>query len=345
MTDAAPDKLAIQALADRVLARFLKAGAARVEAAVLQPADVLLDLYGEDIRGRAFTTSDPLRGEQMLRPDFTVPVVQRHMIESAEPARYAYAGDVFRRQEENTGRPSEYMQVGYEVFDRGDAALIEAEVLALFTDIVGPGATVLMGDLGIVIAALDTLPLSPPRRAALRRHIWRPARFRALLDRFAHPIARPAVPVSGPQIGLRTQAEVSARLAALEADADEAPLDGDAVRWLESLMDVQGAPDAVLDQLTAMQAPTAAIGGLASRLAAFEARNIDLSRAKFSVTYGRTAMEYYDGFVFGLTLPDVGLVATGGRYDALTAALGQGRSVPAVGGVIRPGELVKAAAC
>ena len=30
-------------------------------------------------------------------------------------------------------------------------------------------------------------------------------------------------------------------------------------------------------------------------------------------------------------------VASGGRYDALTAVLGQGRSIPAVGGVIRPG--------
>jgi len=32
-------------------------------------------------------------------------------------------------------------------------------------------------------------------------------------------------------------------------------------------------------------------------------------------------------------------VASGGRYDALTAVLGQGRSIPAVGGVIRPGLL------
>lgn len=40
-------------------------------------------------------TSDPLRVEQMLRPDFTVPVVQMHMAEGAEPARSTYAGEVF----------------------------------------------------------------------------------------------------------------------------------------------------------------------------------------------------------------------------------------------------------
>jgi ATP phosphoribosyltransferase regulatory subunit len=49
-------------------------------------------------------------------------------------------------------------------------------------------------------------------------------------------------------------------------------------------------------------------------------------------------MEYYDGFVFGFVGPrdDLPAVATGGRYDALTAVLGQGRAIPAVGGVIRP---------
>ena len=30
-------------------------------------------------------------------------------------------------------------------------------------------------------------------------------------------------------------------------------------------------------------------------------------------------------------------VASGGRYDALTAVLGQGAAIPAVGGIIRPG--------
>ena len=76
---------------------FAAQGAVIVEPPVLQPAELLLDLYGEDIRGRAYVTSDALRGEQMLRPDFTVPVVQMHMAHGAEPARYTYAGTVFRK--------------------------------------------------------------------------------------------------------------------------------------------------------------------------------------------------------------------------------------------------------
>jgi ATP phosphoribosyltransferase regulatory subunit len=69
-----------------------------VETDLLQPAETLLDLYGEDIRARAYVTHDPDRGEMMLRPDFTVPVVQMHMAGGADPARYTYMGEVFRTQ-------------------------------------------------------------------------------------------------------------------------------------------------------------------------------------------------------------------------------------------------------
>ena len=70
-------------------------------------------------------------------------------------------------------------------------------------------------------------------------------------------------------------------------------------------------------------------------------RGINLDEIEFEAGYGRSSMEYYDGFVFGLYSDDAKLppVATGGRYDALTRVLGQGAEIPAVGGVIRP-ELV-----
>ena len=79
-------KPAIRAEAERLYAAFLAAGAAPVEADIRRPADTLLDLDGEDIRARAYVTHDPIRGEMMLRPDFTVPVVQAHMASGADPA-------------------------------------------------------------------------------------------------------------------------------------------------------------------------------------------------------------------------------------------------------------------
>ena len=336
-------KQAARQAAEELVARFEAAGAARIEADVLQPADLLLDLYGEDIRARAYTTTDPLRGEQMLRPDFTVPVVQHHMGVSAEPARYTYTGEVFRRQEVDEARPNEHLQVGFEVFDRSNPAEVEAEVFALFADAVaGLGLRAVTGDIGILIAAVAGLPISEARRAALTRHIWRPDRFRALLDRFAAPRDVVLAETIGPEIGVRSRAEVDARVAALEADAREPLLDTGLVTRLGDLLDVADGAEASLATLRALEVDLPAIAPALDRLEArheaLAARGIDLATLHFEASYGRTLMEYYDGFVFGLLVPDTKLppVATGGRYDALTQALGRGTGVPAVGGVLRP---------
>ncbi len=53
-------KSAIRAEAARLHAALLAAGAVPVEADILLPAETLLDLYGEDIRARAYITADPL---------------------------------------------------------------------------------------------------------------------------------------------------------------------------------------------------------------------------------------------------------------------------------------------
>ena len=148
--------LAKRAEAARVRAMFEAAGALPVEAAVLQPAELLLDLYGEDIRARAYVTSDALRGEQMLRPDFTVPVVQMHMQHGAEPARYTYSGEVFRRQEDDGSRANEYLQVGYEVFERDAPEEADAEVFALISSVLrGLPVRAATGDIGILMAAVE----------------------------------------------------------------------------------------------------------------------------------------------------------------------------------------------
>ena len=70
---------------------------------------------------------------------------------------------------------------------------------------------------------------------------------------------------------------------------------------------------------------------------------IDPQTVEFEGSYGRTSLEYYDGFVFGFhapARPDLPPVASGGRYDALTLRLGDGKTHPAVGGVIRPDILL-----
>lgn len=352
-------RTAIRDEALRLRSHFEAAGAQVVDPPVLQPADTLLDLYGEDIRARAYVTSDALRGEQMLRPDFTVPVVQMHMAHGAEPARYTYAGEVFRRQEDFPDRANEYFQTGYEVFDRNDPAAADAEVFALIREALGDiplrAAT---GDIGILAAAVDGLDTTPARKAALRRHIWRPRRFRALLDRYAGrvpvPETRAALLASAdpladcaPLIGLRDRSEIAARIARLRDDAAAQPITENAVALLDAILSVRETLPFALEHLRDIAVDLPAIGPAVDRLEArtraLSARGIDIETLEFEASYGRTSMEYYDGFVFGFYAEgrsDLPPVATGGRYDALTRVLGQGAEIPAVGGVIRPGLLL-----
>ncbi len=350
-----PNRSQIQARAAMIRVRFEAAGAQVVDPPLLQPAETLLDLYGEDIRARAYVTSDALRGEQMLRPDFTMPVVQMHMHQGAEPARYTYSGEVFRRQEHDPDRPNEYIQVGYEVFDRKDPAGADAEVFSLFAlQLRGLPLRAATGDIGILISAVQGLKTTERRKAALMRHLWRPRRFRALLERFSGRVEVPQsradflasqepMAVDAPMIGKRSVAEISDRIQALREDLETEPISDSELAGLESLLGVREQMPFALEQLrdVAVDLPqiTPALDRIEARIAALQARGVDVSRLDFEAAYGRTSMEYYDGFVFGFYAegrPDLPPVATGGRYDALTRQLGSGAEIPAIGGVLRP---------
>jgi ATP phosphoribosyltransferase regulatory subunit len=353
MTEARNRALALRA-------NFEAAGAVVVEPPVLQPAETLLDLYGEDIRARAYITSDALRGEQMLRPDFTVPVVQMHMADGAEPARYTYAGEVFRRQEGDLERASEFIQVGYEVFDRSNPAATDAEVFALVSAAVSHlDVRASTGDIGILMAAVRGLKTSERRKAALIRHVWRPRRFRALLDRFS---GRSTVSESrlalladpdpfqniGAIVGKRTRSEISARVTALHKDATTDPISSTEMDVIDALLNVRETVPFALEQLrdlaVDMPAISHAVEGLHARSDALSGRGVDVDNLAFEASYGRTSMEYYDGFVFGFYIngrADLPALASGGRYDALTKRLGNGAEIPAVGAVLRPGLMVE----
>jgi ATP phosphoribosyltransferase regulatory subunit len=352
-------KSRVRSEAARLKAYFESQGAVDVETDIMLPAEVLLDLYGEDIRHRAFVTNDPARGEMMLRPDFTVPVVQTHMDSGADPARYTYAGEVFRKQDDMLDRAAEYIQVGYEVFDGSNPAAADAEVFAVFSDVLSQlGLRAATGDIGILMAAVRGLNTTQARRNALLRHIWRPRRFRALMNRysdkgseireenFARVRANMAAQ-NAPAIGLRTETEILDRVMALSTDASEDPIPSGEIELLNDILSLKETLPNVLSALrdiaVDMDAILPAVNQLSARVDALDARGVDVENLEFETSYGRTSMEYYDGFVFGFYAEgraDLPPVATGGRYDALTSVLGQGRSIPAVGGVMRPAMIL-----
>ncbi len=305
----APGRAMVRAEAARIRAAFEATGAEPFEAGILQPAGPLLDLYGEDIRARAYVTADPLLGERMLRPDFTVAVARAHLARGAAAARYAYAGEVFRRQEV-PGRPSEYLQVGLEILDPADPPARDAEVFAaVLAACDGVPVEAVTGDMGLLMAAVRGLDASERRRAMLLRHVWRPARFRALLDRFGRASGREVPPEeaiadAGPEIGERGPREVAARLRALRRDGAEPPLPEAQIEALGALLALRGPAGAVLGRLRALGAELAALApaadAFARRLDALAARGVDADALAFEASLGHATMEYYDGFVFQL---------------------------------------------
>ena len=118
-----------------------------------------------------------------------------------------------------------------------------------------------------------------------------------------------------------------------------APISALEAAMLYDLLQFQAPAPAALTHLRgiALHLPAIlpAVDRFAARLEALGAQGVEVDTLAFEASHGRTAMEYYDGFVFSF-LSDEDVVASGGRYDALTAVLGQGRSIPAVGGIIRP---------
>jgi ATP phosphoribosyltransferase regulatory subunit len=107
---------------------------------------------------------------------------------------------------------------------------------------------------------------------------------------------------------------------------------------VERFLMIAGDPDDALAALRSLAADTKldlgpALDLFESRTGFLAARGVDVSRIKFSTTFG-TSLDYYTGFEFSLhdpsgreTLP---LVA-GGRYDNLMTRLGSKTQIPAVG--------------
>ena len=346
--------------AERLLSVFSQSGAERVDPMLLQASDTLLDLYGEAIRARAYVTHDPSQGEVFLRPDFTVPIAQMHLARRDTPAGcYCYSGPVFRKQEFDPKRAREFHQVGVEIFDDTPAVEADAALFTLIKTSLGDAPLrAAIGDIAILSAAIEGLETSELRISALKRHLWRPNRFRMLLDRFAGKTPQPAARVSLlaatdpldsslPFIGLRSSEEIQHRIENLRRDAAEPPIPSQSCDLIEALLSIRAsAPQAVehlRDLAVDLPAISEPLDELEARLDALQRRGIDLETLDFEASYGRTSMEYYDGFVFGFFAEnriDLPPIASGGRYDAMTAVLTHGSATPAIGGVIRPDLLV-----
>ena len=358
------------ARAQALVTSYVRAGYARLDPPVLQPAEPFLDLSGEDIRRRMFLTADPDGRELCLRPDLTIPVSRAYLASPAagKPAGFCYLGAVFRHR---ANAPAEFLQAGIESFGRQDKPAADAEMLALgleATTQYGVGAPhIRIGDVGLFAAFVAALDLAPVWKRRLIKDFNRKSSLKHDLDQLtltaangskdyqgvlaalagsdpkaAHALVTDLLSIAGiAAVGGRSVAEIADRF--LEQSALNAPtrLPRETRALIERFLSIAGDPDDAASELRAL-ALDAKIS-LAPALDLFEtrtgflaARGLDVRAIKFATDFGR-GFDYYTGFVFELhnatgnsALGKSALVA-GGRYDGLLTRLGAKEAIPAVG--------------
>lgn len=355
---------ASRASIETVIALFAGEGYVHAEPAILQPADVFLDLSGEDIRRRIFMTQDADGRDWCLRPEYTIPVALDHIASgSTEPAAYAYAGPVFRMR---AGEPGEFQQAGIESFGRADFTAADAEIMAVTieaTTALGLKVPrIQMGDVALLGALLDGLSVPRAARRRLVRAIVQGKGTEAVeaLDppaadgeaahagllkalegqdpKAARAFVEDVLSIAGiSTVGGRTAADIAERFLARAAEREN-PVNGDVKALLAQVLAVSGDPDAASAALRAL-ADQASLD-LGRQLDAFDertgflaARGVDVGAIRFSAGFARN-LDYYTGFIFELhdaARGDGKPVAGGGRYDNVLGRLGAGRPIPAVG--------------
>ncbi len=355
---------ASRASIETVIALLAGEGYARAEPAILQPADVFLDLSGEDIRRRIFMTQDADGRDWCLRPEYTIPVALDHIASgSTEPAAYAYAGPVFRMR---AGEPGEFQQAGLESFGRDDFTAADAEIMALTVEATAAlglkQPRIVMGDVALLGGLLDGLAVPQGARRRLVRAIVQgkgtdavealdpptaegEAAHAGLLKalegqdpKAARAFVEDILSIAGiSTVGGRSAGDIAERFLVRAAEREN-PVNGDVKALLGQVLAVSGDPDTASASLRAL-ADQASLD-LARELDAFDertgflaARGVDVGSIRFSAGFARN-LDYYTGFIFELhdaARSDGKPVAGGGRYDNLLGRLGAGRPIPAVG--------------
>jgi ATP phosphoribosyltransferase regulatory subunit len=339
------DMEALDALAQRLMGAFTRAGYERIAPAVIQPAGLLLDVVGEALRARTYVFTDPDGEELCLRPDLTVPTCRLHLQRHADPdtpARYCYSGAAFRYQPADADRahPSEFRQAGIESFAAPDRERDDAAVLALIVEALrdaGLGRMRLrIGDLGLFAALIAALDMPDRWRRRLMHQFWRPDAFRAELGRLTSASSRgttlpreladrldPADPAGAEALvlehldkaghelfGTRTVAEIAERLLDEAADRREKPLPAATAALIESYVAVKAPVRETVARLARLARGhgidlSAGLDAFQRRLDCLDQAGVATAGAEFSAEFGRN-LEYYTGFVFEVLTPALG---------------------------------------
>jgi ATP phosphoribosyltransferase regulatory subunit len=355
---------------EAVLTLFQDAGHRPVTPPILQPADVFLDLVGEDIRRRLFLTNGTDGRDLCLRPDFTIPVCRWHLENgaSSRKADYCYHGPVFRQRTDGLG---EIPQLGAESLGRDDIASADADMLSLSVQAVtafgAEDLDIRIGDETLFVAVLAGLNLPAVWQRRLRDLFGDTDKLADAINRMAgsdvandegrdvrlgflsalegadpqaaHAIVEDLLSIAGiSAVGGRTPSEIADRFLEQAALASGTGADPKAAEILKRYLGIEGPADKTLQELQDFAAGTGLdlaqpLDAFKARLEALDAKGIAASQLTFAADFGRR-LDYYSGFVFEIFGNDAKAgeqLVGGGRYDKLVRLLGADTEVPAIG--------------
>lgn len=333
-------------IATAISSVYASAGCRRVDPAVLQPADEIIDLLGENVRKRVFISSDPTGAEYCLRPDLTIPTCRLYVDGLAgQPGtgqeKLSYLGSGFRLSPPNEPRAREFTQAGIEFLGPAEEIRTDATVFSLTVEACAKAGLhdyeVQFGDLGIFAALIDQLPVSAAWRERLKRNYWRPDYFRTLIERLggareglssplgdllekvgeadARSLMHEVLSLANIKvIGGRTVNEITERLIDKTKEAADDPLPQELVDVVLQFLDIQGTPEDALGAVADLGEQsgltlTPVVELARDRFAQIRAQGPETAAVLARAKFSTVFgrhLEYYTGFVFELLVPALG---------------------------------------
>ena len=359
-------------LQDRLMELIGGFGYRYLETPILEPTDLFLRKSGGELASRIYSFTDPGSNSVSLRPEFTSSIVRHYLEHAAEielPARWQYAGPVFRYEASHPEAGGQFTQVGAELVG-ASSIKADAEVLGLAAQVLSQLGVadwrLELADLDVLNSVLDAVGVSERARTfiigsvprlrqgrqvvpglgeeARRLHLtgqggeanYLGRAIKGLDDGRARVVLQGLLQWSAAdQLGQRNPDEVVARLLRKLRGSDTEDTLRRGLELAGDLAAVRGEPKDALDAAGAVVRAAGADGTAFIRLG--ELLDLLLSddaiAGHLALDFGLVrGLAYYNGIVFEARHPScLESLGGGGRYDGLARALGSEVAVPALG--------------
>ena len=359
-------------LQDRLVALIASLGYRYLETPILELTDLFMRKSGGELASRIYSFTDPGSNSVSLRPEFTSSIM-RHYLENATttdlPARWQYAGPVFRYEVSHPEASGQFTQIGAELVG-ASSILADLEVLDLAAQVLSQldlaDWRLELADLDLLNSVLDAAGVSERARTFIIGSVPRLRQGRqpipqlleearqlrltgqtteddylgqaieGLDDGRARVVLRGLLQWSDAgQLGQRNPDEVVDRLLRKLRGSDNEDTLRHGLELASDLAAIRGAPKSALNAAEAVVRAAGADDIAFQRL--FELLDLALSDPEIaghlSLDFGLVrGLAYYNGIVFEVKHPaSPASLGGGGRYDGLAKALGSEEPVPALG--------------